>query len=291
LNSIANLKKERFSGVVSKAAQKKIQTIIDTWYVVKKHWQSKNDKSVKIGYSSMNLITVTLPCKQFHTDKEIKRQLLNHLIIKLTRDYNVKHYIWKAEAQNNGNLHFHMIIDQYINWKELRNVWNEITEKLGYITNFEMLHKHRNPNSTDIHKIGKVRNIVAYMAKYMSKSEGKRFDSGRVWGCSDSLRSLKPIVLCYSNKMASAVSRMEIDKSFRCKKLDYATVVYGDIIGYFKQNENEVFKEILQWIEILRLLMEGSTVGEILEEKKETTKQSKQVIITEKLVQLKINFS
>lgn len=151
----------------------------------------------KIGF-----ITLTLPSEQIHTDNEIKSKCLNSLLIELKKYYHVKNYVWRAEKQKNGNLHFHIIVDKFIPWSELRDRWNRIVNKLGYVDRYreELKNWHQggfkvredllkkwdykkqikayqagkandwnSPNSTDIHSVQKILNIKAYVSKYLTK--------------------------------------------------------------------------------------------------------------------------
>ena len=146
----------------------------------------------------ISFITLTLPSKQKHTDKEVKKDLLNWFLIRIKRDFGVTIFLWKAESQNNGNIHFHILVNRFVPWREIRDTWNDCLDKYGYIADFEKNHGHRDPNSTDIHglykdkKGDKVGNIAAYLAKYMSKNEDlKRGIDGRLWGCSDNLKTVE----------------------------------------------------------------------------------------------------
>lgn len=139
--------------------------------------------------------TLTLPFAQSHCDKTIKRECLNKTLIYLQRHHRVKNYLWKSEVQNNGNIHFHVLFDQYLPHQELRAIWNKSLEPLNYIEWFKQKWNHDNPNSTDIHSLKKRKNIQAYISKYVSKSIEGRDICGHAWGRSDSLNKLKPYVL------------------------------------------------------------------------------------------------
>ena len=65
------------------------------------------------------LITLTLPSAQRHPDEEIKSKLLNQFLIELKNKFQVRDYIWKAEKQENGNIHFHILINKYIHHRRL----------------------------------------------------------------------------------------------------------------------------------------------------------------------------
>ncbi len=154
----------------------------------------------------LTFITLTLSSTQVHSDNEIKAQLLNQFLIELRRDHGVQMYIWKAEKQQNQNIHFHILTDKYIPWRPLRALWNRIQNKLGYIDRYgdamrefykngfrptQHAQDHRSikhqleawkrgketswtdPNSTDIHGIIHVKNIRNYMAKYLTKTTDK----------------------------------------------------------------------------------------------------------------------
>jgi len=150
----------------------------------------------------ITFITLTLPSEQIHSDKIIKAKLLNQFLIEIKTKHNVNNYIWKAEKQKNGNIHFHILIDNYIYWQTIRDIWNRIINKMGYVTKYQqnMLEYFKNgfikskskkdkrtlkqqmkaykngvdtnwlhPNSTDIHALYSVKNLSAYMSKYMAK--------------------------------------------------------------------------------------------------------------------------
>lgn len=82
----------------------------------------------------------------------------------------MERYIWRAEAQENGNIHFHITTDVYIPQMGLRKDWNSCCDILGYTTRFEIKHGHREPNSTDVHSVKHVRSLVSYLAKYLGKN-------------------------------------------------------------------------------------------------------------------------
>lgn len=211
------------SGTMSYKASSQINDKIDWMLLITKEKQAPQSMFQSEYKWKINMLTVSLPAKQKHTDKFIKSKLLNHFLVILHRMFNVKNYIWRAESQANGNIHFHIITDVFIPYKSARMQWNKVIEKLGYIDDFEKLWKYRDPNSTDIHSIKNVKNLSAYLSKYVSKNsggvlvpllhsafmppigfycqkykcnlkKGTRFYRpifGRLWGCSAELSKLK----------------------------------------------------------------------------------------------------
>lgn len=173
----------------------------------------------------MNFVTLTLPSQQIHSDKKIKRSCFSPFLQVIQEKYKVSCYVWRAEKQENGNLHFHIIINRNIHWSAIRQEWNRCIERLGYVTayqqkfskltysQYEALRGPKNdeekskiqrafnrnkeenwsnPNSTDIHKIEKMTKITQYVSKYMTKNtndENLKVE-GHLWGRSDNLEEI-----------------------------------------------------------------------------------------------------
>ena len=173
-----------------KACKKVCENIINT--VV---FSRQKDVHYKSG-QYVAFVTLTLPTKQIHSDKQIKR-LQTRYIENLQKTYGVKYYVWKAEAQKNGNIHFHLLVDKWIDWTVHRKLWNKQLDKLGYLDTYQQIHGNRNPNTTDVHSLKtdkkgrKIKNVTTYIIKYMTKLEfGKRPILGKLWGCSDEAKQL-----------------------------------------------------------------------------------------------------
>lgn len=157
-------------GLISEKANKRIRRAID-WLIAIAKDKELGDAKSKTNYIwRLNFVTLTLCSKQLHTDNEIKEKLLNQFLTELRAKYGCKHYVWRAEAQANGNIHFHVVTDVFIPWRALRTDWNRIQNKLGYVDRFAEKFKHNDPNSTDVHSTKKIRNLSAYLAKYCGKN-------------------------------------------------------------------------------------------------------------------------
>lgn len=71
-------------------------------------------------------VTLTLPATQQHSDIELTTYLLNPFFVYARKFFKVRHYVWKKELQQNGNLHFHIITDRFIDCDCLRREWNKL---------------------------------------------------------------------------------------------------------------------------------------------------------------------
>lgn len=175
-------------------------------------------------------ITLTLSDKQHHTDKEVKEHMLQPFLYWITRYYKAS-YVWKAEAQINGRIHFHITVDTFIHWKSIRAKWNRILAKNNYCKVFQDGTNDKGNAATDVHSVRSEKEVAKYLASYMAKKDEvkqadkekienglpeyevhckwdprqppekqdvnwyKRPIDGRLWGCSEQLSSIK----CYIN--------------------------------------------------------------------------------------------
>lgn len=192
-------------GILSDCAKKNLKNCVG--YLIlktqKKYRTSRNkfpNISKKIGF-----ITLTLPATQKHSDKFLKENCLNQFLVELRKYNNVQEYVWRAEKQANGNLHIHLLVNVFIPHDGIRERWNRILDKYGYVQQYknkfagktfrefiqllpvQQKKGHRlqdrirqyqrgietnwtSPNSTDIHNLKHVDNAARYISKYVSKS-------------------------------------------------------------------------------------------------------------------------
>jgi len=82
------------------------------------------------------------------------------------RPNGLKNFVWVSEAQERGNIHFHLVTStDFISVNFVQNYWNELVGQ-------------ESKNSVDVEYIkeNSIRNISGYFAKYMSKSHDKNFE-------------------------------------------------------------------------------------------------------------------
>jgi len=121
---------------------------------------------------------------------------MHPFLVYMKKYKGLNNYVWKLEFQKNGKLHVHLTTDSFINHSELRFYWNNLLKKNGYLDKFISEHKHDNPNSTDVHSVWKVKNLGAYIAKYLAKNEDSEgVINGRIWGCNYELSAKNKCVL------------------------------------------------------------------------------------------------
>lgn len=246
-----NLQDNRVKGVLSKTSAKKMRDLVTCWLNIVR---SINEIDGKKYDSLISFITLTLSSSQGDiTDNEIKRELLNPFLIWLKQSKNVSTFIWKAEAQNNGNIHFHILVNKFIPWRDVRDKWNELQNKFFYIDQFEKKHGHRDANSTDIHGLYKdkndkpIRDIGSYLAKYMSKNEElKRGINGRLWGRSDNLLNIE-FFKTVDDGLIDNFYQYLIKKDAKRYKGDFFLLIKADIFKEMKIFNKKLYSEMIDF--------------------------------------------
>lgn len=156
-------KVNRISAKTYKRMRDAIQTLIDT-----APYKTVFVRSTQSYFRyKVNFITLTLPSKQIHTDKEIQLQCLRPFLEAWQKRRPALLYVWKAEVQENGNVHYHIVSNSFYHYKKLRKDWNKYVEKLGYCSRSSS----DNPNSTDVHALDPSKNIAQYLTNYFCKKD------------------------------------------------------------------------------------------------------------------------
>lgn len=135
---------------------------------LKEVYSIKEKKSFKF---KLCFITLTLSDSQKHSDQFIKKHMLEPFLKWMIYSYRCINFIWKAEVQDNGNIHFHITTNKFIHWRAIRKKWNRIQQNHGYTQKHGDENKQMELNSTDIHSVRSVKDIMIYFSKYMSKAD------------------------------------------------------------------------------------------------------------------------
>lgn len=262
LENLEKGKKGEYNGYMSKTTAKHCKEILTCFMESTKQKEIEHKKQKLSGKKPMiTFITLTLSSKQMHDDNFIKRNMLGSFLISLKNHCDVKSYFWRAEPQKNGNIHFHIIVDRYIRHEFIRSEWNKIQERYGYIQEFEKKHKHKNPNSTDIHALKSINNSVGYVCKYCCKKgdeNNERKIQGRIWGCSDNIRNLKVyecvlqevdnrLLIDENLEMIETIKKIEKnEKSIKIIYTDFGKVLCSrlSIMSIIKKTNEKISKEM-----------------------------------------------
>ena len=250
---------KKHHGIVSQQARRKVGKAVEYLLYMANDKVLPDTAHGKCYNFKLAFITLTLPSKQIHSDNQIKDACLNQFLIEIRNRYKVRNYLWRAEKQKNNNIHFHILVDKFIPWSELRDRWNRIINKLGYVERYreEMNRFHKegfqvrkellqhwdyqkqikayqkgkindwaSPNSTDIHSLYRVNNVKDYVCKYCTKNEDNKEVSGRMWGCNYELSDIKGATMEQDTELKSALNQLIEEYKPRIYAKDYYSVIY-----------------------------------------------------------------
>lgn len=188
---LINNTKSTYSGEITEGGKKRMKRCLLLWAESLDLYNSKYRHEVKGNEKKLVFLTLTLSAVQIHPDQEIKSKILKPFMRWLRESEGCTNYIWKAEVQKNGNIHFHVILDKFVDKDFVRDEWNMAQENLGYITRFQSKNGAKEAPSTQIEVVQDQAQIEKYIGKYISKSQGCRSIEGRVWEASKNIKSLR----------------------------------------------------------------------------------------------------
>lgn len=158
-----------YSGQVTKDAAKRIRRAVDMLLQIAKPELVFNPVINRQIMHTLSFITLTISAKERHlTASEGHKLLLAPWLLRMKRKAGMTTYIWKAEFQKNGQLHYHITTPSFIHYSLIRDEWNNILSKAGMLSGWCGL-DGRQPNSTDVHAVYKIKNMQAYLTKYIAK--------------------------------------------------------------------------------------------------------------------------
>lgn len=189
--------KKAYSGRMSAGAAKRINKSVDILLQKSPEKLIYNTVTGQYQPFTLNFVTLTISCSRCIGLEEGYKNLLKPYLRKLRATGPVS-YIWKAEYQKRGQLHYHITTNTFIPWQKIRNDWNNLQRKNRYLDEYAKKHKHYDANSIDVHAVYKIRDIGAYLSKYLAKGikpeevpgelSGMKMETGKVWDCSKDLK-------------------------------------------------------------------------------------------------------
>lgn len=221
LNSLLNLNKGFKSLGISEATRKKIAFACRTLSYCSTPQTVRNGKGEYVTHV-LQFVTLTLPSAQVHSDSDVTKMVLGSFLDRCRKIGLLRNYVWRAEKQKNGNIHYHLLTDTFCSFSMLKNMWYISLRKNGYMQAYsdkfkqmsfaeysaEPYNKRATPSvvsaryargvrngwseppAIDVKQVTSPESVNAYISKYISKdSSGSDINvDGRNWGQSDSVR-------------------------------------------------------------------------------------------------------
>lgn len=213
--SIDNFKKqETYSGLVTEGSQKRLTRALENLLQVaefKPLVYKGREYQFKVNFITLTLYSFARRVPGNEAHKTCMEPLLRWL-----RGKGMTAYVWKAELQGKREdchqLHYHLTTDVYIDCIELRDKWNELQRRAGYLDYYFEKYGHWNANSTDVHATHNKKNLIGYLKKKIVRySDKKKYSQlrskylviaemakaiqnketieGKIWDCSQNIKT------------------------------------------------------------------------------------------------------
>jgi hypothetical protein len=239
-----------YTGKLNQKSISKLRFAINLLIAQAKWKEVENPTTKKMYRFKINFITLTLSAAQKSvTDMKIKKLMLWPFIRNMRNVYKLRSYVWRAERQKNGNIHFHFATDTYIDYAAIRDAWNFQQGKFHFIREFQQRNKTEFPNSTDVKAVRNIKNLAAYLVKYMTKkNSGIDTIEGKVWDCSKNLKTTERV--CFEMGLAEfdLVSTLLKDPQVKSFSSDNCQILTFPIAEMNRLLPNKKMKAYSKWI-------------------------------------------
>lgn len=177
-----------------KARAARARVIGRYWSAVGYLWLRTRKRKIQLSNNRIvpfrqGFLTLTLPGVATADHKQIKRKILDPFFTYARNVLGLKDYVWTAELQARGEIHFHVLVNQFLDKGRIRTAWNRACAKSGIVVMSEGPQKP----STEIEAVKSYHGSKAYAAKYLGKALRSGDILGRIWAGSHSVTGFKSI--------------------------------------------------------------------------------------------------
>jgi hypothetical protein len=189
INNMKAQQQKAYSGYLTAGAKKRLTRAIFILCSMVKRRLVVNPCTGRLHHHHLSFITLTVAGgNTLLTGKEGYSKLLGPFLQWLRRSKDVNTYIWKAELQENGQLHYHITLPNLIHHREIRAKWNELQREAGLLEAHYKKFKNWSPPGTEITSVHSKDDMASYMIKEIAKTiQNRSTIGGKVWDCSANL--------------------------------------------------------------------------------------------------------
>jgi hypothetical protein len=254
---------------LSDNAHRTLKRKINWLYYLAKSKQIKTYSGKDIFNFKIAFITLTLPSKQKESTAQVTNVLFNQFLTEVRQRSGMQNYVWRLEFQKNGNVHYHLVTDTYLDYFFLQKIWNRILDKAGYVQEYSDKHKNMSlaqynaaynangkqefsviakryalgcknkwlqPNSVDVKSVISKKAISNYISKYFSKDSS----GGTICNILDTPENSANLRLWFCSRSLSKLNSIS----------EYSEAVDYDLF-HILSGENKVKTYICRWAKVL----------------------------------------
>lgn len=222
------LKQDTYTGKLTIGSKKRLTRSIETLImaapkrVVYNPITGKNIKNFQLSFITLTLAT---DIKQYQ--KDVHKSCLEPFLRWMRDTQGCTMYVWKAEFQRRGQLHYHITSDAFIHIKKVRDKWNELQIRAGYLdmASYIAKHGHAIVPGTEIKKVWKEVNLGRYLVDEFTKAYQNDYSvGGKIWDCSINLKKNKLFTSIYDSNYNEKLTRLKNNGQVRIKHTDHCTI-------------------------------------------------------------------
>ena len=163
------------------------------------------------------------------SDKAIKK-IHNTVLTRIRKLRKSFSYIWVAELQKNGTMHFHMITNSYFSIRIINSYYGTAIHNYLFksIENIKFLRSSY--NGVDVKQIRNHKTVAIYMTKYVTKNETKM--EGLSWNCSSDVSALFTSLQMSHAEFIILAKRLIYVDSFKVATADNMKDLEFDLYSY-----------------------------------------------------------
>ncbi len=269
-NLSKGFKRSGFSSASQKKCRKSINAI-GLFAIQQKIINRPND----FVTSAMSFITLTLPSSQVDDSRDISNVCLRYFFERFRKLGLLRNYVWKAEKQKNGNIHYHIATDSKINRGLVYRFWLSSVNALGYVDRFREKMRTlsfeeycelpsntgkdartlgfryakgvrtdwRFPKCCDVRYCDSGDALENYISKYIAKEVDDADDVGRVWSRSESVKALCEKFSSLQVPLSVIWDFMRYRHNRKFRIFDYCEKLYNVFTG-FKAFYSDLWSEV-----------------------------------------------
>jgi hypothetical protein len=222
---------------ISISARKSMIEKINWIYFMARPREKTSTQGKRVFNFRINFLTLTLPSKQVHPTSEITQKCLNQFLTELKQTHDLQNFVWRLEFQKNGNVHYHIVTDVFMDYSKTLKSWNRIISKLGYVQAYKEKHSQMTlndyikaysnngqtdlitlkkrysrgralewqvPNSVDVKSVLGSKKIAFYISKYFGKKEKSGTDRNEL----DTQENSKGLRLWFCSRSLSKLKKI-----------------------------------------------------------------------------------
>lgn len=246
-------KKQAYGGDFSPGAKKRLQRAVTVLAAACTPRFVKNYKG-EYQYFRMAFLTLTFAGK---VDTPQAKEVFSLFMRWIREEKGVRADIWKMEFHVSDVAHFHVLLSDYVHYKECQNKWDDLQRRYGISIDHAHTRGTYRTNTVHITHVGKVHDLASYMMKELSKdlqakrvaletkikNENPGIDpadlkkrvedhikkmvkaDGKVWDCSQNVRGVRYFSVMMTTSHQTMLEKWEADGTAKVYRDDFFSII------------------------------------------------------------------